>query len=233
MTPDTAPLNVLIIEDNADTGAYVQQGLRELGWDAVWHDTPQDAMLTLGNRTFDAIVLDRMLPGMDGVDALRLMRAANITTPVLMLTARVSIDDRVEGLEAGADDYLVKPFAMSELAARLKIIARRPAASAKPDVAPLVIADLTLNRLKRRVHRAGDPLDLSPLEFRLLEYLMEHANQVVTRTILLERVWGYRFDPKTNLVQTHMSRLRAKVDRPYDTELIQTVRGSGYVITAP
>lgn len=223
-------VNVLIVEDNAETGAYLQQGLTEMGWDVVWHPTPKEAMMTLAAREFDVIVLDRMLPGMDGVDMLKLMRGANINTPVLMLTARTAIDDRVEGLEAGADDYLIKPFAMSELIARLKIIMRRP----RPEkaVAPIVIGPLVLDRLKREVRRGDDLLDLSPLEFRLLEYMMQHQGEVVTRTILLEQVWGYRFDPKTNIVQTHMSRLRAKVDRPYDTELIRTVRGSGYVIDA-
>lgn len=223
-------LNVLIIEDDAETGQFLERGLREAGWEPVWHDTPQAAMLTLSTRTFDAIILDRMLPGMDGVDALKLMRGANITTPVIMLTARVAIDDRVEGLEAGADDYLVKPFAMSELLARLKIITRRPQAA--PTVDDIQIADLRIDRLKRQVFRGADLLDLSPLEFRLLEYLALHLDQVVTRTILLEKVWGYRFDPKTSLVQTHMSRLRNKVDKPYPVALIKTVRGAGYAISA-
>ncbi|MDX8347215.1 response regulator transcription factor [Cognatiyoonia sp. IB215446] len=224
-------MNVLIIEDDTETGSYLQRGLREAGWDVVWHDTPQAAMLTLSGRTFDAIVLDRMLPGMDGVDALRLMRGANITTPVLMLTARTRIADRVEGLEAGADDYLIKPFALSELMARLKIIARRPQQRVKTET--LALHDLTMDRLQRVVHRGDVALDLSPLEYRLLECLMLHPGQVMTRTILLEQVWGYRFDPKTSLVQTHMSRLRAKVDKPFDVELIRTVRGAGYVIDAP
>ncbi|MDX8351544.1 response regulator transcription factor [Cognatiyoonia sp. IB215182] len=224
-------MNILIIEDDTETGTYLQRGLREAGWDVVWHDTPQAAMLALSGRAFDAIVLDRMLPGMDGIDALRLMRGANITTPVLMLTARTRIADRVEGLEAGADDYLIKPFALSELMARLKIIARRPQQPVKTET--IVLHDLTMDRLQRLVHRGDAALDLSPLEYRLLECLMLHPGQVMTRTILLEQVWGYRFDPKTSLVQTHMSRLRAKVDKPFDVELIRTVRGAGYVIDAP
>ncbi|MEL6840747.1 MAG: response regulator transcription factor [Pseudomonadota bacterium] len=224
-------MNILIIEDDAENGRYLERGLQEAGWQTVWHDNPQAAMLTLSGRAFDAIILDRMLPGMDGIDVLRLMRGANVTTPVLMLTARTSIDDRVEGLEAGADDYLIKPFALSELIARLKIIARRPPKAVQ--VETIVIHDLTLDRMKRTAHRGDVMLDLSPLEFRLLECLMLHPGQVMTRTILLEQVWGYRFDPKTSLVQTHMSRLRAKVDKPFDVELIRTVRGAGYVIDAP
>lgn len=221
-------MNILIIEDDAETGQYLERGLREAGWQTDWHDNPQSGILALSSRDYDAIILDRMLPGMDGVDALKLIRGAQVTTPVLMLTARTSIDDRVEGLEAGADDYLLKPFALSELIARLKIISRRPARVAEETT--LAIADLTLDRVKRVANRQGQPLDLSPLGFRLLEFLMQHPGQVMTRTILLEKVWGYRFDPKTSLVQTHMSRLRAKVDKPFEIELIRTVRGSGYVI---
>lgn len=225
-------MHVLIIEDDRETGQYLERGLREAGWDTHWHADPQAGILALSTHVFDVIVLDRMLPGMDGVDALRLIRAANIKTPVLMLTARTSIDDRVEGLEAGADDYLLKPFALSELMARLKIIARRPRADVAVETA-LRLGPLSVDLVKRTAQRGDVPLDLSPLEFRLLVYLMQHADAVITRTILLEKVWGYRFDPKTSLVQTHMSRLRTKVDKPFDAEMIRTVRGSGYVISAP
>jgi len=221
-------MKILIVEDDAETGRYLERGLREAGWEPTWHDTPKAGILAVSTQSFDAIILDRMLSGMDGVDALKLIRGAGIETPVLMLTARTSIDDRVEGLEAGADDYLLKPFAMSELLARLKIIARRPPRVIEET--ELTLADLTLDRVKRVAHRRSEMLDLSPLEFRLLEFLMQHPGEVVTRTILLEKVWGYRFDPKTSLVQTHMSRLRAKVDKPFDADLIRTVRGSGYVI---
>jgi len=223
-------MKVLIIEDDTETGHFLERGLREAGWEPQWHATPQAGILAISSHQFDAIILDRMLPGMDGIDALRLIRGAHITTPVLILTARTSIDDRVEGLEAGAEDYLLKPFAMSELIARLKIIARRPPRVAEDTT--LQVADLTLDRVQRTAHRAGALLDLSPLEFKLLDYLMTHQGEVVTRTILLEKVWGYRFDPKTSLVQTHMSRLRTKIDKPFDAELIRTVRGSGYVLTA-
>lgn len=223
-------MNVLIIEDDAETGQYLERGLREAGWTPDWHDTPQAGILAISQGDYDAVILDRMLPGMDGVDALRLIRGANVTTPVLMLTARTSIDDRVEGLEAGADDYLLKPFALSELMARLKIIARRSPRVAEDTLR--AVADLTLDRVKRTATRAGQDLDLSPIEFKLLDFLMQHEGEVATRTILLEKVWGYRFDPKTSLVQTHMSRLRTKVDKPFDVELIRTVRGSGYVLSA-
>ncbi|MEO0904859.1 MAG: response regulator transcription factor [Pseudomonadota bacterium] len=224
-------MKILIVEDDTETADYLTRGLREAGWEVTWHSAPQEAMLTLAARSFDAIILDRMLPGMDGVDALRLMRGAQITTPVLMLTARSGIEDRVEGLEAGADDYLVKPFALSELIARLKSLARRPPIAV--EATNLRLGDLHLDRIARQATRGADRLDLSPLEYRLLEYLIQHPGQVVTRSMLLEKVWGYRFDPKTSLVQTHMSRLRAKVDKPYGQEMIRTVRGAGYVIDAP
>lgn len=224
-------MKILIIEDDEETASYLSRGLGEAGWETTWHNTPQEAMLTLAARSFDAIVLDRMLPGMDGVDALRLMRGANITTPVIMLTARSGLEDRVEGLEAGADDYLVKPFALSELIARLKSLARRPPMAV--EATQLRLGELHLDRMTRQVTRGGDVLDLSPLEFRLLDFLMQHPGEVVTRSMLLEKVWGYRFDPKTSLVQTHMSRLRTKVDKPYEKDMIRTVRGAGYVIATP
>lgn len=224
-------MNVLLIEDNKDVVDFVDRGLREAGCTVTATENPKQGMIEAMGGTFDVIILDRMLPEMDGVDALRLMRGSKITTPVLMLTARSGIEDRVEGLEAGADDYLVKPFAFSELFARLKALSRRPPVI--DQVQTLELADLSLNRVARTAVRAGQTLDLSPLEFRLLEFMLQHIGEVVTRTMLLEKVWGYSFDPKTSLVQTHMSRLRAKVDKPFETELISTVRGSGYVIAAP
>ncbi|MEM1232574.1 MAG: response regulator transcription factor [Pseudomonadota bacterium] len=223
-------MKLMVVEDDAETRDYLTRGLSEAGFAVTPFAEPRAAMLDLGAHDYDAIVLDRMMPGMDGLDVLKLMRGARIATPVLMLTARSAIDDRVAGLEAGADDYLVKPFAMTELVARLRTIARRPA-MAEPE-AGLTLGDLSLDRLAREASRAGTRLDLSPLEFRLLEYLMQNPGTVVTRTMLLEKVWGYRFDPKTSLVQTHMSRLRAKIDKPFAAEMIRTVRGSGYVIDA-
>ena len=224
-------MRVLLIEDNDETAEFISGGLREVGWTVERHAEPGPALLVLPSGGFDAVVLDRMLPGMDGIQALKLMRGAGVTVPVLMLTARGGLDDRVEGLDAGADDYLPKPFAMSELIARLKSVTRRPTMPAEASV--LETAGLTLDRVTRQAQRAGQVLDLSPLEFRLLECLMLNTGAVVTRTMLLEKVWGYSFDPKTSLVQTHMSRLRAKVDKPFGQDLIRTVRGSGYVLAAP
>ena len=221
----------MVVEDDAETRDYLARGLGEAGFTVSAFAEPRAAILDLSAHSYDAIVLDRMMPGMDGIDVLKLMRGAQITTPVIMLTARSAIDDRVEGLEAGADDYLVKPFALSELVARLKTIARRPA-MAEPE-ADLTLGDICLDRLKREATRGGELLDLSPLEFKLLEFMLQNPGTVVTKTMLLEKVWGYRFDPKTSLVQTHMSRLRAKVDKPFGHEVIRTVRGSGYVIDAP
>lgn len=224
-------MNVLLIEDEKDVAAFIERGLREAGCTVTHTISPKQGMVEAMGNAFDVIVLDRMLPDMDGVDALKLMRGSNITTPVLMLTARSGIDDRVEGLEAGADDYLVKPFAFSELHARLNALHRRPPVVDQAQV--LTLGPLNLNRTSRTATRAGETLDLSPLEFRLLEFMMQHEGEVVTRTMLLEKVWGYSFDPKTSLVQTHMSRLRAKLDKPFADELITTIRGSGYVIAQP
>lgn len=224
-------MNVLLIEDDKDVAGFVDRGLREASCTVTHCISPKQGMVEAMGGTFDVIILDRMLPDMDGVDALRLMRGSKITTPVLMLTARGGIDDRVEGLEAGADDYLVKPFAFSELFARLKALSRRPPVVDQKQI--LELADVSLNRVTRIVTRGDQTLDLSPLEFRLLEFMLQHVGEVVTRTMLLEKVWGYSFDPKTSLVQTHMSRLRAKLDKPFNTELITTVRGSGYVIAQP
>ena len=177
------------------------------------------------------IVFDRLLPGLDGLDAGRVLRQSGVTTPIIMLTALSGIDDRVDGLEAGADDYLVKPFAFSELHARIRALSRRQPLT--EEVTRLQVGDLVMERTTQIATRDNHVLDLLPREYRILEYLMQNEGQLVTRTMLLEKIWGYKFDPKTSLVQTHLSRLRAKVDKPFDTELIRTVRGSGYVISAP
>jgi two-component system OmpR family response regulator len=172
-----------------------------------------------------------MLPRMDGLALVRMLRETEVQTPVLFLTAVSGLGDRVEGLEAGGDDYMVKPFAFSELHARLRALVRRSPSITAETV--LRVADLSLDRLTRQVERAGKTIDLQPREYRLLEYLMEHAGEVVTRTMLLEQVWEFHFEPKTSVVETHVSRLRGKVDKPFDTELIRTVRGAGYVISEP
>ncbi|MEM6676629.1 MAG: response regulator transcription factor [Pseudomonadota bacterium] len=224
-------MRVLLVEDNAETAAFVVQGLSENGAAVEHRRTARDGLLAATDGDLDVIIFDRMLPGMDGLDAIRLLRASGVETPILILSARSGIDERVDGLSGGADDYLVKPFAFEELYARLKALHRRPPLAV--EAAELAIDDLHLNRLTRTVMRGSTALELSPREFRILEYLMLNEGRVVTRTMLLERIWGYRFDPKTSLVHTHMSRLRGKVDRGFSVELIRTVRGSGYVIAAP
>jgi len=224
-------MNILLIEDDSDTAAYIVNGLKQLGHAFDHVANGERGMQSAANESYDVVIVDRMLPGIDGLSIVKAMRAANVRTPVLFLSTLGGLDDRVIGLESGGDDYLVKPFALSELAARINALARRPAMAAK-DVM-LRVADLEMDLLKRTASRQGRPIDLQPREFRLLEYLMRHAGQVVTRTMLLENVWDFHFDPKTTLVDTHMSRLRAKVDRDFDVELIRTMRGQGYLIDAP
>ncbi len=224
-------MKVLLIEDDADTAAFILRGLRELGDVADHAANGRDGLFLASEGAYDALVVDRLLPGVDGLSVVRLLRETGVQTPALFLTALGGLDDRVAGLDAGADDYLVKPFAFAELAARLRALARRQPISETS--ALLAVADLTLDRLTRRVERGGVPVDLQPREYSLLEYLMQHAGQVVTRTMLLEHVWEFHFDPKTSVVETHMSRLRAKVDKPFAAELIRTVRGAGYVLAEP
>lgn len=225
-------MNILLVEDNHETVAFLCRGLQEGGDTVTVAMSAQEGLLTAAAHTFDVIIFDRLLPGMDGLDAVRVLRQSGIVAPILLLTALDGIDDRVNGLEAGADDYLTKPFAFAELYARLRALARRqPLAEA--ETIRLQVSDLVLERTTQTVTRSGERLDLLPREYRILEYLMLNEGQLVTRTMLLETVWGYRFDPKTSLVQTHVSRLRAKVDRSFEAELIRTVRGAGYVISAP
>jgi two-component system OmpR family response regulator len=192
----------------------------------------RDGLFIASTDDFDLLIVDRMLPGMDGLSLVKALRASNIETPILFLTTMSGISDRVTGLNAGGDDYLVKPFAFAELSARVAALGRRPRGMAI-EKARLRIADLELDVLSRAVRRGGREIGLQPREFRLLEYLMRHVGQVVTRTMLLDNVWGYHFDPKTNVVESHLSRLRTKVDKGFSVELIHTVRGSGYCIRAP
>ena len=219
-------MRILLAEDDRDTAAFIENGLRELGHAVVPAATGEDALHFALTETVDMIVLDRMLPGLDGLSVLRRLRAADVTTPVLMLTALGKIEDRVEGLEAGADDYLVKPFAFSELAARLQALGRRHWPSAVATA--LQAGTVEMNLLTREVRRAGALIALQPREFRLLEELMRHAGQVVTRTMLLERVWNFHFEPQTKIVETHMSRLRGKLNDGDRPDAIETVRGVGY-----
>ena len=221
-------MKILIIEDDPDTAGYLQTGLREQGHSVECVGNGRDGLLLAAGQPFDALVVDRMLPGLDGLSVLKTLRGAGVKTPVLLLTALGGIGDRVEGLEAGGDDYLVKPFAFAELLARLNALVRRPPLNDVPTV--LRVADLEMDLLKRSVTRGGESIDLQPREFQLLEYLMRNAGRVTTRTMLLEHVWDFHFDPKTNIVETHISRLRAKVDRGRSRELICTVRGAGYTL---
>ncbi|MEM9189852.1 MAG: response regulator transcription factor [Myxococcota bacterium] len=228
--PAPTMINVLLIEDVDETAQFILRGLREAGDRGTRCGTVRDGLAEASQHSFDVIVFDRLLPDMDGLDGVRILRQSGDKTPVLMLTALSEIDDRVRGLNAGADDYLAKPFAFSELYARLQALARRQPLQERS--VTLTVGDLVLERTTQTVTRAGKALDLLPREYRILEYLMQNQGRVVTRTMLLEKIWGYSFDPKTSLVQTHVSRLSAKVDRPFDSELIMTVRGSGYVISA-
>ena len=224
-------MKLLVVEDDKEAGAYLKKALLESGHTVDHAADGREGLFLAASESYDVIVLDRMLPQMDGLAVLRTLRASGIKTPVLLLTALGGIDDRVDGLEAGGDDYLVKPFAMAELLARINALARRPPPQ---DIqTKLQVADLSLDMLTRTVTRAGVQVDLQPREFQLLAYLMRHAGKVVTRTMLLESVWDFHFDPKTNIVDTHVSRLRAKVDRGYALELIHTIRGAGYSLREP
>ncbi|GAB0115605.1 winged helix-turn-helix domain-containing protein [Acidisoma sp. C75] len=225
-------MRVLLVEDDQETAAYVLRGLREHGHQADHAADGRDGIFMAGSVEYDVMIVDRMLPVMEGLSFVRAIRSAGVQTPVLFLTALRGVGDRVQGLEAGADDYLVKPFAFAELLARLQALARRPPLQSAPTA--LRIGDLELDLLKRSVSRAGERVDLQPREYLLLEYLMRHAERIVTRTMLLEGVWEFHFDPKTNIVESHMSRLRAKISLGgRHPEMIHTVRGSGYILRAP
>jgi two-component system OmpR family response regulator len=224
-------MKILLIEDDPDTAGYVANGLRENNHLVEHAVNGRDGLFLASGGGHDMMVIDRMLPGVDGLAIVKTIRVAGLKAPVLMLTNLGGINDRVEGLEAGADDYLVKPFAFAELLARINALARRPPIA--PAAPVLKVADLELDRLKRTVTRGGRQIELQPQEFKLLEYLMRNAEQLVTRTMLLENVWDFHFDPRTSVVETHISRLRAKVDREFGVELIHTLRGSGYCIREP
>src|ERR1700730_4149591 len=224
-------MRILIIEDDAATAAHVANGLKEVGHLVDHAPNARDGLFLATGHAYDVMIVDRMLGGMDGLGIVKTLRSTGVKTPVLFLTALSGIDERVSGLEAGADDYLIKPFAFSELLARIEALVRRPPIATVQT--ELRVADLQLDLVKRTATRSGRRIDLQPREFRLLEYLMKNAGRVVTRTMLLEHVWEFHFEPKTNIVETHISRLRAKMDRGQGPELIQTVRGSGYMLRAP
>ena len=222
-------MRILLVEDDPTVAGFVAKGLREAGHVVEHADNGRDGLFMAASEAFDTIILDRMLPG--GIDGLRLLetlRSQNNFTPVLLLSALAQVDERVAGLKAGGDDYLTKPFAFAELLARVEALTRR-GKSDGPQT-KLLVSDLEMDLLSRMVRRAGLKIDLQPREFRLLEYLMRHAGQVVTRTMLLEGVWDYHFDPQTNVIDVHVSRLRQKIDKPYPTPLIHTIRNAGYML---
>lgn len=224
-------MKILLIEDDQTTADYVAKGLRQHGHVIDPARTGRDGLLLAAGEAYDVMIVDRMLPGLDGLSIVKTIRGAGVKTPVLFLTTLGGIDDRVAGLEAGGDDYLVKPFAFSELLARINALARRPPPT---DVqTSFSVADLKLDLLKRSVTRGGKRITLQPQEFKLLEYLMRHAERVVTRTMLLENVWDFHFEPQTTVVETHISRLRSKIDAGFEKPLIHTVRGSGYCLREP
>ena len=224
-------LKILLIEDDRESADYVANGLREEGHLVAQVASGAEGLICAMGSGFDLLIVDRMVPGLDGLNLVKTLRSAGHHTPVLFLTALGGVEDRVSGLNAGGDDYLVKPFAFSELVARVAALGRRPRTTAAET--KLHVLDLELDLLSRTVRRRGELIELQPREFRLLEYLMRHAGQVVTRTMLLDHVWDIHFDPRTNVVETHISRLRSKVDKGFEPELIHTVRGSGYCVRGP
>jgi len=224
-------MRILLVEDDVDVARFVKKGLQEAGHTTEHAPNGRDGLFMAASEPFDLLVLDRMLPGgVDGVRLVETLRSQGNKTPVLFLTAMTAVDERVRGLKAGGDDYLTKPFAFAELLARCEALGRRPASDAP--TTRLRVADLELDLLSRTVTRAGKKIDVQPREFRLLEHLMRHAGQVVTRTMLLEKVWDYHFDPQTNVIDVHVSRLRQKLDKGHDRPLIHTVRNAGYMIRA-
>ena len=221
-------MRILVIEDDPTTGDYIARGLREEGHVVDLSRNGREGLIAAQTSDHDVLVVDRMLPDLDGLSLVRTLRAAKNLTPVLFLTALGGIDDRIEGLNAGGDDYLCKPFAFGELSARVQALARRPVLREEASV--LTAGDLRMDLIRRTVSRAGQNIDLLPREFALLECLLRGKGRVLTRTMLLEAVWDLSFDPQTTVVESHISRLRAKVDKPFGRELIQTVRGAGYRI---
>jgi two-component system OmpR family response regulator len=224
-------MRILVVEDDKDVAGFVVRGLKEAGHVVEHAENGRDGLFMAVSEPFDAIVLDRMLPGgIDGLKILETLRSQKNATPVLILSALADVNERVKGLQAGGDDYLTKPFAFAELLARVDALVRR--GKADGPTTKLVVEDLEMDLLSRLVKRAGQKIDLQPREFRLLEFLMRHAGQVVTRTMLLEGVWDYHFDPQTNVIDVHVSRLRQKVDKPFPIPLIQTIRNAGYTLRA-
>jgi two-component system OmpR family response regulator len=236
--PGTAPkrnggpiMKFLLVEDNAQVTQFVKKGLLEEGHAIDHADNGRDGLFLAASEKYDAIILDRMLPGgIDGLGIIEALRKTGTKTPILILSALADVDERIKGLRAGGDDYLAKPFAFGELAARLDALVRRSTATGAETV--LTVGDLRLDILSRKVSRAGKPVTLQAREFKLLEFMMRHADQVVTRTMLLENVWDYHFDPQTNVIDVHISKLRQKIDAGFDRPLLRTVRSAGYMLSA-
>jgi two-component system OmpR family response regulator len=224
-------MKVLLVEDNERVATFVKKGLVEAGHTVDHADNGRDGMFLAASEPYDVIIMDRLLPGsIDGLGIIAALRKTGSKVPILILSALSDVDERIRGLQAGGDDYLVKPFAFGELLARLDALVRRSQDNSAETT--LVLDDLSVDLLSRKVTRAGKPLSLQPREFKLLEYLMRHANQVVTRTMLLENVWDYRFDPQTNVVDVHVSKLRHKIDAGFARPLLRTIRNAGYMLTA-
>ena len=221
-------MRVLVIEDDRETAQFLQRSLRESGHTADVAGDGESGLMLAREGRYDVLIVDRMLPRRDGLSVVQALRAEGARTPVLILSALGEVDDRVKGLRAGGDDYLTKPYAYTELLARIEALVRQPAP--EEQTTRYSVGDLSLDRLSHKVTRAGEPIVLQPREFRLLEYLMKHAGQVVTRTMLLENVWDYHFDPQTNVIDVHISRLRSKIDKGFTQPLLHTVRGAGYMI---
>jgi two-component system OmpR family response regulator len=221
-------MNVLLVEDDKRVGDFIVTELTAVGHSCVHELDGAAGLRAAQNTTFDVMVIDRMMPRMDGLALINALREAGNNTPVVILSALGEVGDRVQGLHCGADDYLVKPFAMAELLARLDVLHRRVSAAVGESQTTLVVADLSMNLLRQHVQRQTTTVTLQPREYKLLEYLMRHAGQVVTRAMLLEHVWGYHFDPQTNVIDVHVSRLRQKIDKDFDHALLSTVRGKGY-----
>jgi len=223
-------MKILLAEDDQEMAAYVRKALTEEGHSVDHLANGRDALARATMQDYDLFIVDRMMPGLDGLSLVKALRASKVDAPVIFLTALNGIDDRVDGLRAGADDYLVKPFAIAELSARIQALARRPGLRNEETV--LQVGDLKMDLLNRTVTRAGAMIDLQPREFQLLETLMRRAGRVQTRTMLLEAVWDFHFDPNTSVVETHISRLRSKIDKPFDVPLLHTIRGAGYMMRA-
>ncbi len=224
-------MRILLVEDDKETAAYLRAGLQEEGFLVTCSFNGREGLFLASTSDFDLLIVDRMLPQLDGLSLVRTLRSGHVETPILFLTTMSGVDDRVTGLNAGGDDYLVKPFAFSELVARVNALSRRPRGLSEQT--SFRVSDLELDLISRSVKRAGIEIALQPREFRLLEYLMRHAGEVVTRTMLLEKVWDYHFEPHTNVVESQLSRLRTKIDRGFSHELIHTIRGAGYTLRAP